>query len=98
MIYIMPDTLTIPLTPGAAHRLRRLAEASGETLEELAQGLLQDVAAEFDGAMGDDGELARRIALWREHRLGVSAAEVHAWLEARLADSAAPAPAPIRKT
>ena len=92
----MADTLTIPLTPQAADRLRRLAEASGETLEALARGLLEDAAAEFDGAMGDDAELSRRIALWREHRLGVSAEDVHAWLEARLTDPDAPRPLPTR--
>jgi predicted transcriptional regulator len=92
----MADTLTIPLAPEAAERLRRLAEASGETLEALAQGLLEDTAAEFDSAMGDDAELARRIALWREHRFGVPAEDVHAWLEARLTDPNAPKPAPTR--
>ncbi len=93
----MTDTLTIPLTAEAAERLRRLAEVSGETVEELAQSLLEDAATEFDDRMGDDAELARRIALWREHRLGVAAGEAHAWLEARLTNPGAEAPKAARK-
>jgi len=96
MLSAMADTLTIPLTPEAAERLRELAEAAGESVEALARGLLEDTAAQFDGAMGDDVELARRIALWREHRTGASADDVHNWLEARLKNPNAPKPANLR--
>ncbi len=92
----MADTLTISLTPEALARLRRLAEASGQSLETLASAVLEDTALEADGAMGDDAELARRVAAWRETRAGVPADEVHAWLEARAADVAAPRPKPRR--
>lgn len=96
MLLRMADTLTIPLTPQAAEQLRKLAEAAGESVEDLAQGLLEDTAAQFEGAMGDDAELARRIALWREHRTGASAGDVHDWLEARLKDPGAPKPPSLR--
>lgn len=79
----MADTITIPLTPEAAARLRQLAETAGESVEDLARGLLEDTAAEF--GVDDDAELARRVALWREHRAGSSAEDVFRRLEARLA-------------
>jgi len=85
MLTNMADTLTIPLTPEAAARLRQLAETAGESLEELAQGLLEDTAAEFGDVSGNDAELARRVELWREHRSGASAEDVFRRLEARLA-------------
>jgi len=76
----MADTLTIPLAPEVAERLRRLASESGESLESLAQGLLEETAAEFDGAMGDDAELRRRIEAWKADRTSVSADDLHAEL------------------
>lgn len=88
----MADTITLSLTPEVMERLRRLADASGESVEAVAQGVLEETAAEFDDLMGDDAELARRLAEWREHRLGVPADEVHAWLNARRTDPNAPRP------
>lgn len=73
----MADTLTIPLAPEVVERLRQLASATGESLESLAQGVLEDTVAEFDSAMGDDDELKRRIADWKANRDGVPADEVH---------------------
>jgi predicted transcriptional regulator len=92
----MADKLTIPLHPEAAKRLRQLASASGESLEAMAQGLLEDTAAEFDGAMGDDAELARRVAAWKADGLSIASEDVHAWLKARLKDPGAPRPVPTR--
>lgn len=92
----MADTLTISLDPHVIERLRRLAEATGEPLEDLARGVLEDTVAEFDGAMGDDAELQRRIAVRKHDRMGVPASEVHAWLRQLATDPNAPAPAPKR--
>ncbi len=94
----MTDSLVISLEPEVIERLRKLAEATGEPVEALARGLLEDTAAEFDGGMGDDAELVRRIALWRQHRLGIRADEVHGWLETRVADPQAPMPTAKRMT
>ena len=79
MSYIasMADTLIIPLAPEVVERLRQLASATGESLEALAQGVLEETVAEFDTAMGDDDELKRRIAIWKADREGVSADDVH---------------------
>lgn len=77
-------------------RLRQLAEASGEPVEELARGVLEDTVADVDEAMGDDQEIDRRIADWKENRLGVTAAEMHAWLRALAVDPDAPPPMPKR--
>lgn len=82
----MADTLTIPLDPDVAERLRRLASESGESLEALAKGLLEETAAEFDGAMGDDAELRRRVAAWKADRASVPADELHAELRASEAE------------
>ena len=79
----MADTLTIPLTPEVAEQLRRLASASGESVESLAKNVLEETAAEFEGAMGDDAELARRIVDWKANKVSIPAHEVHAALRAR---------------
>ena len=92
----MADTLIISLEPEVIERLRLLAEATGEPVEALARGLLEDTAAEFDGGMGDDAELARRIAAWKADRLSVPSEDVHAWLRARLTDPNALRPIPTK--
>lgn len=92
----MADTLTISLAPEVIERLRRLAEASGEPLEALARDVLEETAAEFEGAMGNDAELQRRIAVWKRDRLGVSGDEVHGWLRQLETDPDASAPTPKR--
>ena len=73
----MADTLTIPLAPEVVERLRQLASATGESLESLAQGVLEDTVAEFDSAMGDDEELKRRLEAWKADRISIPADEVH---------------------
>lgn len=80
----MADTLTIPLAPEVAEQLRRLASASGESVESLAKNVLEETAAEFEGAMGDDAELARRIAAWKANKVSIAAREVHAAMRARV--------------
>jgi hypothetical protein len=92
----MADTLTIALDPEAAERLRRLASASGESVEALAKGVLEETAAEFEGAMGDDAELKRRIAAWKAERASISADDVHAYIKARAADPKTIRPAPTK--
>jgi hypothetical protein len=44
----MSDTLTVKLDPATAARLRRVAAAEGESLESLAERLLQDVSIELN--------------------------------------------------
>jgi hypothetical protein len=46
---LMADTLTIPITPEAAEKLRTMAADRGETVEALAQRVLQDVAESGGG-------------------------------------------------
>lgn len=82
----MADTLTIPLTPEAAAKLRRMAADGGETVEALAQQLLEDAADEI-AEFGDDAELARRIARWRETKASALSADVHAWLDSLGSDA-----------
>lgn len=68
----MADTLTISLarkSPNACAASRR-----------NPQGLLEETAAAFDGAMGDNAELRRRIDAWKADRASVSADELHAEL------------------
>ena len=84
--------LTITLDAETADRLRRLASASGESVEALAKGVLEETAAEFAGAMGDDQELARRIAAWKVDRASIAADDVHAYLRARAVNPDTPRP------
>jgi predicted transcriptional regulator len=44
----MTDTLTVKLDPATAARLRRVADAEGESLESLVARLLQDVSIELN--------------------------------------------------
>jgi hypothetical protein len=44
----MTDTLTVKLDPATAARLRRVADAEGESLESLVERLLQDVSIELN--------------------------------------------------
>ncbi|HWA21507.1 MAG TPA: hypothetical protein VG735_03820 [Caulobacterales bacterium] len=76
----MTETLTVPLTPEAAKRLRELAAEQGETVEAVAGQVLEDAAADMMGSMGDDEELRRRIDEYRRTGESVSAEDVHAWL------------------
>jgi predicted transcriptional regulator len=49
----MADTLTIQINPDTAAGLRRMAEDSGETVEQLAQRLLAD-AAQYSSQLSDE--------------------------------------------
>jgi predicted transcriptional regulator len=81
MVPTMADTLTIPLAPELAERLRQLAQATGESVEALAKNVLEDTVAEFGDAMGDDDELRRRIEAWKADRVSTPAEEVHQTLQ-----------------
>ena len=92
----MADTLVISLDPDVLARLRRLADVTGEPIEDLARAVLEDAAADVDDAMGDDEELRRRAAAWKEQRLGASADDVRAWLGELETDPDAKPPTPKR--
>jgi predicted transcriptional regulator len=91
-------SITLDLPPETAARLRRAAEASGESVEALAARAVEDLAAELgeaiEGNWGDDAELERRIAAWRANPTGVPAEEVHAWLQSLGTDHPLPEPQP----
>ncbi|MET0547466.1 MAG: hypothetical protein ABWZ40_14280 [Caulobacterales bacterium] len=77
----MAQQITLNIDAKAAERLERLASETGETVEALAQRVLEDAAEDIGGDLGDDAELGRRIALWRETRAAVDGAQVHDWLD-----------------
>ena len=53
----MADTLTLQIDPETAEQLRRIAEKSGESIEVIAEHLLEQAAAERDAP--DQYELSK---------------------------------------
>jgi predicted transcriptional regulator len=87
----MNEPLTIELDPTLAARLRAAAEVDGESVEAFARRVLAD-AVDLEN-LGDDEELARRIAAWRETGASAPAGDVHAWL--RSLSTEMPLPRPV---
>jgi plasmid stability protein len=89
---IRSEPLTLGLDASLAQCLR--AAVDGESVEAFARRVLAD-AVDLEN-LGDDEELARRIAAWRETHSGAPAGEVHAWLRSLSTERPLPRPA-VRK-